>query len=97
VDVESEQNDEEIDERNDDEIDEENDDENEEEMSVDAALQPAAIEQALGAANALGKLSIKKGGGSNDIADGLDELNMDDYDDEDDGILLIPLLLFSSF
>ncbi|GJX14333.1 uncharacterized WD repeat-containing protein [Tanacetum coccineum] len=76
VDVESEQNDE--------EIDEGNDDENDEEMSVDAALQPAAIEQALGAANALGKLSIKKGGGSNDIADGLDELNMDDYDDEDD-------------
>lgn len=84
VDVESEQNDEEIDEGNDDE----NDDENDEEMSVDAALQPAAIEQALGAANALGKLSIKKGGGSNDIADGLEELNMDDYDDEDDGISL---------
>ncbi|KAI3828575.1 hypothetical protein L1987_02679 [Smallanthus sonchifolius] len=56
--------------------------EDDEDMSDDASEQPAEIEQALGAANALGK------GGSNihDIADGLDELNMDDYDDEDDAI-----------
>ncbi|KAM0029743.1 putative transcription factor WD40-like family [Helianthus debilis subsp. tardiflorus] len=62
----------------------EEDVESEEDMSVDASKQPAAIEQALGAANALGK----KAGGSSfpDIADGLDELNMDAYDDEDDAI-----------
>ena len=62
--------------------------EDEEDMNVDASKQPADIEQALGAASALGKLSIKKAGGSElvDVTDGLDELNMDDYDDEDDGI-----------
>ncbi|XP_076881961.1 uncharacterized protein LOC143530257 [Bidens hawaiensis] len=48
----------------------------------DVSKQPDEIEQALGAASALGK------GGSNvcDIVDGLDELNMDDYDEEDDAI-----------
>lgn len=62
--------------------------EGDEDMSVDVSKQPAEIEQALGAANAMGKLSIGKAGGSThtDIADGLDELNMDDYDDEDDAI-----------
>ncbi|XP_023755067.1 uncharacterized protein LOC111903523 isoform X1 [Lactuca sativa] len=62
--------------------------EDDEDMSVDASKQPAEIEQALGAANALGKASTRKAGGSDlrDIADGLDELNMDDYDDEDDAI-----------
>ena len=72
--------------------------EDDEDMSVDATKQPAEIEQALGAANALGKVSTWKTGGSNlaDIADGLDELNMDDYDDEDDGISLFnPFLSFS--
>ncbi|KAK1430776.1 hypothetical protein QVD17_13774 [Tagetes erecta] len=62
-----------------------NSEENDEEMSVDASKQPTAeIDQALGAANALGN----KAGGSNfpDIADGLEELNMDDYDNEDDEI-----------
>ncbi|GJS49549.1 hypothetical protein Tco_0599670 [Tanacetum coccineum] len=39
-----------------------------EEMSVDEAIQHAKI--MLDAANALGKLSIEKAGGSNDIADG---------------------------
>ncbi|KAI3804586.1 hypothetical protein L1987_26245 [Smallanthus sonchifolius] len=59
-------------------------DEDNEDTSVDASKQPAEIEQASGAANALGK----KASGSSflDIADGLDELNMDDYDDEDDVI-----------
>ncbi|KAK9058050.1 hypothetical protein SSX86_022890 [Deinandra increscens subsp. villosa] len=53
-----------------------------EDMSIDASKQSDENEQALGAANTL----AKKAGGSNfpDIADGLDELNMDDYDDEDD-------------
>ncbi|XP_024996151.1 uncharacterized WD repeat-containing protein C17D11.16-like [Cynara cardunculus var. scolymus] len=62
--------------------------EDEEDMSVDASKEPADVEQALGAANALGKLSVRKAGGSElpDITDGLDELNMDDYDDEDDAI-----------
>ncbi|KAK9048159.1 hypothetical protein SSX86_032877, partial [Deinandra increscens subsp. villosa] len=48
-----------------------------EDMSIDASKQSDEIEQALGAANTL----AKKAGGSNfpDIADGLDELNMDDY------------------
>lgn len=70
--------------------------ENDEDMSVDASKQPTAeIEQALGAANALGK----KAGGSNflDIADGLDELNMDDYDNEDDGISFFNTYLFCFF
>ncbi|KAI3756161.1 hypothetical protein L1987_55977 [Smallanthus sonchifolius] len=63
---------------------EEGDDEDNEDMSVDASKQPAEIEQASSAANALGK----KASGSSfpDIADGLNELNMDDYDDEDDVI-----------
>ncbi|KAI7732736.1 hypothetical protein M8C21_005565 [Ambrosia artemisiifolia] len=58
--------------------------EDNEDMSVDAVKQQDEIEKALGAANALGK----KGGGTSfpDIADGLDELNMDAYDDEDDAI-----------
>ncbi|XP_071700863.1 uncharacterized protein [Rutidosis leptorrhynchoides] len=53
-----------------------------EEMSVDDAYKDVGeIEHAFGAASALG-------GGSNqtDITDGLDELNMDGYDDEDDAI-----------
>ncbi|KAJ0802306.1 putative transcription factor WD40-like family [Helianthus annuus] len=56
---------------------------------------PAAMEQALGAANALGK----KAGGSSfpDIADGLDELNMDDYDDEDDAIDILGMGIGDTF
>ncbi|XP_071730511.1 uncharacterized protein [Rutidosis leptorrhynchoides] len=74
-------------------LDVESEEGDDEDMCVDASKQPveieqAEIEQALGAANALGKHSIKKAGSSSfpDIADGLDELNMDDYDDEDDDI-----------
>ncbi|KAL8238988.1 hypothetical protein R6Q59_015555 [Mikania micrantha] len=62
--------------------DEDKYEEEDEDMCVDASKQPAEIEQALGAASALGK-----GGSSiHGIADGLDELNMDDYDEEDDAI-----------
>ncbi|KAJ0769067.1 putative transcription factor WD40-like family [Helianthus annuus] len=73
----------------------EEDVESEEDMSVDASKQPAAIEQALGAANALGK----KAGGSSfpDIADGLDELNMDAYDDEDDAIDILGMGIGETF
>ncbi|KAJ0609003.1 putative transcription factor WD40-like family [Helianthus annuus] len=73
----------------------EEDVESEEDMSVDASKQPAAIEQALGAANALGK----KAGGSSfpDIADGLDELNMDAYDDEDDAIDILGMGIGDTF
>ncbi|XP_076936945.1 uncharacterized protein LOC143604307 [Bidens hawaiensis] len=54
--------------------------EGDEDMNVDASKQSAEIEQALGAANALGGSSFP------DIADGLRELNMDDYDNEDDAV-----------
>ncbi|KAK9077795.1 hypothetical protein SSX86_006133 [Deinandra increscens subsp. villosa] len=69
--------------------------ENNEDMSVDASKQPTEIEQALGAANAVGK----KAGGSNfpDIADGLDELNMDDYDKEDDAIDIFSMGIGNTF
>ncbi|KAK9053471.1 hypothetical protein SSX86_030105 [Deinandra increscens subsp. villosa] len=58
--------------------------ENKEDMSIDASKQSDEIEQALGAANTLGK----KAGRSNfpDIVGGLDELNMDNYDDDDDSV-----------
>ncbi|KVH91394.1 WD40 repeat-containing protein [Cynara cardunculus var. scolymus] len=48
--------------------------EDEEDMSVDASKEPADVEQALGAANALGKLSVRKAGGSElpDITDAID-------------------------
>nr|XP_043628316.1 uncharacterized WD repeat-containing protein C17D11.16-like [Erigeron canadensis] len=73
------------------ESEEGNEDDDEDMTAVDESTeQPDEIEQAIGAANALGKVSTKKtsGGSSSfsDIADGLDELNMDDYDDEDDDI-----------
>ncbi|KAI7741320.1 hypothetical protein M8C21_024842, partial [Ambrosia artemisiifolia] len=61
-----------------------NEDMSDDDDDVDVTEQPAEVEKALGAANALGK-----GGSSvHDIADGLDELNMDAYDDEDDAIEL---------
>ncbi|KAL8209945.1 hypothetical protein R6Q57_006677 [Mikania cordata] len=70
------------DEDEDEDEEEEEDGDGDEDMCVDASKQPAEIEQALGAASALGK-----GGSSiHGIADGLDELNMDDYDEEDDAI-----------
>ncbi|GJW44262.1 putative reverse transcriptase domain-containing protein [Tanacetum coccineum] len=47
---------------------EDKNEESDEEMSVDEAIQRAKI--VLDAANVLGKLSIKRAGGSNDIADG---------------------------
>ncbi|KAK1417808.1 hypothetical protein QVD17_26942 [Tagetes erecta] len=66
----------------DEDVDEDMSDDND-----DVSEQPAdEIEQALDAANALGR-----DGGSNIhvIADGLDELNMDEYDDEDDAINML--------
>ncbi|KAJ0716101.1 putative transcription factor WD40-like family [Helianthus annuus] len=71
------------------EVEEGNEDiseEGNEDMSDDEDVtgQGEEVERALGAASALGK-----GGSSvHDIADGLDELNMDEYDEEDDAIEL---------
>ncbi|KAK2976588.1 hypothetical protein RJ640_024209 [Escallonia rubra] len=69
------------------------DDENEEDdadMNVDAARQPEEVTHALVAAEALGKVPKTTTSGTNfeDIADGLRELDMDNYDEEDDGVEL---------
>lgn len=55
-------------------------------MDVDAAKQDDIVAQALAAADALGKTPNNSGTGFLDITDGLKELDMDHYDDEDAGI-----------
>ncbi|KAL6007138.1 hypothetical protein ACLOJK_032634 [Asimina triloba] len=60
-------------------------DEDDEEMDVDAVEKIDEISQALAAADALGK---KSGSNFEEITDGLKELNMDNYDEEDAGIEL---------
>ncbi|KAK4841101.1 hypothetical protein QYF36_025858 [Acer negundo] len=69
------------------EQEQEEDDEN---MDVDADKQTDGVSHALAVADALGKTSKSKksGAGFDDIADGLRELDMDNYDDEDEGIEL---------
>ncbi|XP_058087364.1 uncharacterized WD repeat-containing protein C17D11.16-like [Magnolia sinica] len=69
-------------------------DEQDEEMDVDAAVQTNAIGQALAAADALGKNS---GNNFQDITDGLRELDMDNYDEEDAGIELFSSGLGDTF
>eukprot|EP00262_Sarcandra_glabra_P006546 TRINITY_DN18883_c0_g1_i1.p1 TRINITY_DN18883_c0_g1~~TRINITY_DN18883_c0_g1_i1.p1 ORF type:complete len:523 (+),score=124.44 TRINITY_DN18883_c0_g1_i1:86-1570(+) len=68
------------------------DSENEEDgdMDVDAAKRTDEVAHALVVADALGKTSgnISSGNNFQDITDGLRELDMDHYDDEDDGIEL---------
>ncbi|KAI8522903.1 hypothetical protein RHMOL_Rhmol13G0032900 [Rhododendron molle] len=62
--------------------------EQDEGMDAEAAKKGEEVSQALAAADALGKASKRTTSSSNfqDITDGLQELNMEDYDDEDDGI-----------
>lgn len=64
--------------------------EQDEGMDAEAAKKGEVVSQALAAADALGKASKSTTSSSNfqDITDGLQELNMEDYDDEDDGISL---------
>ncbi|KAJ6907192.1 periodic tryptophan protein 1 [Populus alba x Populus x berolinensis] len=60
--------------------------EDDQEMDVDAAKQTGEVSQALAVANALGRSSKvnKSETKFDDIADGLQELDMDNYDEEDD-------------
>lgn len=60
-------------------------------MDVEAVEEPDEVAQALAAADAIGKSS--KSIGFEDIADGLRELDMDNYDEEDDGIFTYLLRL----
>ncbi|XP_061953685.1 uncharacterized protein LOC133676120 [Populus nigra] len=64
--------------------------EDDQEMDVDAAKQTGEVSQALAIANALDRSSKvnKSETKFDDIADGLQELDMDNYDDEEDGIEL---------
>ncbi len=63
-------------------------DEDDEEMDVDAAKEAGEVAQALEVADALGRTSnIAKSKTSFDnIGDGLRELDMENYDEEDDGM-----------
>lgn len=56
-------------------------------MSIDAAKPTDEVSTALAAADALGRTSVYKSSTGNfeDITDGLRELDMDNYDDEDEG------------
>lgn len=60
--------------------------EDDEIMDADAAKQDDTVAHALAAADALGKTPKNSGTSFLDITDGLKELDMDHYDDEDDGI-----------
>ncbi|KAL6527649.1 hypothetical protein OROMI_029460 [Orobanche minor] len=62
--------------------------ENDETMSVDAVQQDDELARALSAANALGKGSKSSKGDADSLTDALDELDMDNYDNEDDGVEL---------
>nr|DAD22311.1 TPA_asm: hypothetical protein HUJ06_023774 [Nelumbo nucifera] len=64
--------------------------EEEEDMNVDASKQNNEVARALAAADALGRTSKNTNSGTSfeDITDGLKELDMDHYDEEDDGIEL---------
>ncbi|PHT30553.1 hypothetical protein CQW23_29858 [Capsicum baccatum] len=66
------------------------DEEAEEEMHVDESKENEddEVAHALAAADALGKATQVASVGADDIADGLKELDMDNYDDEEDGIEL---------
>ncbi|XVF58778.1 hypothetical protein PTKIN_Ptkin07bG0093900 [Pterospermum kingtungense] len=60
-----------------------------EDMDAEAEKQTGEVAQALAVADALGKTSNKKSGTQlDDLTDGLKELDMEHYDDEDDGIHL---------
>lgn len=60
-----------------------------EDMDADAEKQTGEVAQALAVADALGKTSNNKSGAQlEDLTDGLKELDMENYDEEDDGIEL---------
>lgn len=65
-----------------------------EEMDLDASKRDDEIVQALAAADALGKGSNGTNPETDSVIDGLKELDMDNYDDEDDGIS-IPSAFFT--
>ncbi|PIA31514.1 hypothetical protein AQUCO_04900073v1 [Aquilegia coerulea] len=63
-------------------------DEQDEDMEIDASKKINEVSQALAAADALGKNSETTISATKDITDALRELDMDHYDDEDDGVEL---------
>lgn len=65
------------------------DEENDESMDVDASGKDEELAHALSAANALGKTSKRGKPESDCLTDALQELNMDHYDEEDDGLDLL--------
>lgn len=60
--------------------------ENDENMNVDAFNQDDELARALSAADALGKASKSAKPETDSLTDALKELDMDHYDEEDDGI-----------
>ncbi|GER55302.1 transducin/WD40 repeat-like superfamily protein [Striga asiatica] len=62
--------------------------ENDEDMNVDAVSQGDELSRALSAASALGKASKSSKMESDSLADALKELDMDNYDEDDDGVEL---------
>lgn len=70
-----------------------------EDMGSEDVEQIDEVSQALAVADALGKSSKSKSSGTklDDIADGLKELDMDRYDDEDEGIFIAQVLGFHCF
>lgn len=71
--------------------------EDDEIMDADAAKQDDTVAHALAAADALGKTPKNSGTSFLDITDGLKELDMDHYDDEDDGISISKTLCWGCF
>lgn len=71
--------------------------EDDEEMDVDAAKQTDEIACALEVADALGRTSnkAKLATSFDDVTNSLRELDMENYDEEDDGILFAWVLNFS--
>lgn len=71
--------------------------EDDEIMDADAVKQDDTVAHALAAADALGKTPKNSGTSFLDITDGLKELDMDHYDDEDDGISISKTLCWGCF
>ncbi|XP_077244278.1 putative WD repeat-containing protein C17D11.16 isoform X2 [Tasmannia lanceolata] len=69
---------------------EDSEDEEDKDMDVDAAKQTDEVAHALAVAEAVGKTSRNTSSGNKfvDITDGMRELDMDNYDEEDEGIEL---------
>lgn len=60
-----------------------------EDVSDEEIVNALAVAQALGKSSETTNLETKY----DDIAEGLKELDMDNYDNEDDGILILPPLI----